>query len=135
MVRLVANGIAKKGVGLEDVFSSVSRLERIRSLNAMIALRNYHIELIDVKTVFRNIALDERIYVRNPELTSEFKFNYPVRYEKPVVWKLCGAIYGLRQLSFASFLNLKPSSIDIGLMQGYRDPYQLKTKSIFFYYT
>ena len=62
--RLVIKGY-KQNEGLDyfDTYSPVTRINSIRMVLAIAALRNLEIHQMDVKTVFLNGDLDEKIYI------------------------------------------------------------------------
>ena len=66
--RLVIRGYRQKeGLDYFDTYSPVSRINSIRMIIAIAALRNLEIHQMDVKTAFLNGDLDEEIYMEQPE--------------------------------------------------------------------
>nr|GEV11799.1 retrovirus-related Pol polyprotein from transposon TNT 1-94 [Tanacetum cinerariifolium] len=66
--RLVAKGYQQEeGVGFEESFASVARIEAIRIFIANPASKNMTIYQMDVKTAFLNGELREEVYVSQPE--------------------------------------------------------------------
>ena len=66
--RLVIKGYRQtEGLDYFDTYSYVTRINSIRMVLAIIALRNLEIHQMDVKTVFLNGELDEEIYMEQPE--------------------------------------------------------------------
>ena len=66
--RLVAKGYTqKKGIDYDETFSTVTKLKTIQILLSITAALDYEIWQMDVKTVFLNRNLDERIYIQQPE--------------------------------------------------------------------
>ena len=62
--RLVIQGFRQKpGVNYFDTYAPVARITTIRLLIALAAIHNLVIHQIDVKTVFLNGELDEKIYM------------------------------------------------------------------------
>ena len=91
--RLVAKGFSQReGVDYNELFSPVVRFETVRLLLALAALEDWEIQALDVKTAFLYGALDEEIYMEQPEgfVTDSSK-----------VWRLRKALYGLKQASRA----------------------------------
>ena len=50
-----------------DTYSPVTRINSIRMVFAIVALRNFEIHQMDVKTTFLNGELDEEIDLEQPE--------------------------------------------------------------------
>ena len=62
--RLVAKGYRQnEGLNFFDTCSPVTRITSIRMLIAIVAIHNFEIHQIDVKTAFQNGDLDEEIYM------------------------------------------------------------------------
>ncbi|GJU78181.1 retrotransposon protein, putative, ty1-copia subclass [Tanacetum coccineum] len=66
--RLVAKGYSQiPGIDFTDVFSPVVKHSSIRTLLSIVAMRNYELEQLDVKTAFLHGELEEDIYMEQPE--------------------------------------------------------------------
>ncbi|GKF43381.1 retrotransposon protein, putative, ty1-copia subclass [Tanacetum coccineum] len=90
---LVAKGCTQTpGIDYEETFSPVADIRAIRILIAIAAYYDYEIWQMDVKTVFLNGYLNEKVYMEQPEGFVNPK--YPNR-----VCKLKRSIYGLKQAS------------------------------------
>ena len=62
--RLVAKGYSQiSGIDFNDVFSPVVKHSSIRALLNIVAMRDYELEQLDVKTVFLHGELEEDIYM------------------------------------------------------------------------
>ena len=72
-----------------DTYSLVTRINSIRMIIAITALRNLEIHQMDVKTAFLNGDLDGEIYIEQLE-----SFITPEQEKK--VCKLVKSLYGLR---------------------------------------
>ena len=89
--RLVTKGYKQiEGLNFFDTYSPVTRINSIRMLLAIAALRNLEINQIDVKTAFLNGELDEEIYIEQSE-----GFSAPGQGNK--VYKLVKSLYELKQ--------------------------------------
>ena len=78
-----------KGLDYFDTYSLVTRINFIRMVLAISALRNLKVHQMDVKTTFLNGDLDEEIYMEQLE-----RFSSP-RQEKKVC-KLVKSLYGVK---------------------------------------
>ena len=55
-----------EGLNYFDTYSPVTRINFIRMVLVIVALRNLEVHQMDVKTVFLNGDLDEKIYMKQP---------------------------------------------------------------------
>ncbi|KAH7864181.1 hypothetical protein Vadar_026696 [Vaccinium darrowii] len=89
--RLVIKGYRQKeGLDYFDTYSPVSRINSIRMIIAIAALRNLEIHQMDVKTAFLNGDLEEEIYMEQPE-------GFSASGQEGKVCKLVRSLYGLKQ--------------------------------------
>nr|GFA05771.1 copia protein [Tanacetum cinerariifolium] len=87
----IAKGYAQEeGIGFEESFAPVARLEAVRIFIAYVAHMSFLIYQMDVKTTFLNGPLKEKVYVAQPD-----GFVDPDHPEK--VYRLRKALYGLKQ--------------------------------------
>jgi hypothetical protein len=62
--RLVAKGyVQREGVDFEEVFAPVARMESVRLLIALAAIKDWEIHHMDVKSAFLNGELKEEVFV------------------------------------------------------------------------
>ncbi|WVZ72459.1 hypothetical protein U9M48_020916 [Paspalum notatum var. saurae] len=67
--RLVAKGYSQiPGIDYNDVFSPVVKHSSIRTLFSIVAMHDYELEQLDVKTAFLHGELEEDIYMDQPEV-------------------------------------------------------------------
>ena len=67
MARLVAKGfLQREGIDFEEVFAPVARMESVRLLLALAAVRCWKVHHLDVKSAFLNGELAEEVYVQQP---------------------------------------------------------------------
>nr|GFA36551.1 hypothetical protein [Tanacetum cinerariifolium] len=89
--RLVVRGYRKEeGIGFEESFAPVARMEAIRIFLAYAAHKGFTVYQIDVKTAFLHGSLKEDVYVCQPE--GFIDVDHPSH-----VYKLKKALYGLKQ--------------------------------------
>src|SRR5438105_15552180 len=66
--RLVAKGYSQiPGIVFNDVFSPVVKHSSIRALLSIVAMRDYELEQLDVKTALLHGELEEDIYMDQPK--------------------------------------------------------------------
>nr|GEZ28151.1 hypothetical protein [Tanacetum cinerariifolium] len=88
---LVAKGYAQKeGVGFEESFAPVARLEAVRLFIAYAAHKSFTIYHMDIKTAFLYGPLKEEVYVNQPD-------GFVDPYHPDKVYRLKKALYGLKQ--------------------------------------
>ena len=93
--RLVAQGYTQvEGIDFDETFASVAKLESIRILLAIASHLNFKLYQVDVKSVFLNGMLQEKVYVEQPK-------GFVDLYRPDDVYKLKRALYGLKQASRA----------------------------------
>ena len=89
--RLVAKGCSQiSGIDFNDVFSLVVKHSSIRTLLSIVAMRDYELEQLDVKTAFLHGELEEDIYMDQPE-------GFVVSGKEKLVCRLKKSFYGLKQ--------------------------------------
>ena len=105
---LVAKGFSQiEGIDYEELFSPVVRYESVRIIFALTALEQWHLEAVDVKTVFLYGKLDEEIYMQQPE-------GFMQKGHKKLVLRLNHAIYRLKQAALAGWKELEASMKRLG---------------------
>ncbi|GJT76817.1 retrovirus-related pol polyprotein from transposon TNT 1-94 [Tanacetum coccineum] len=114
--RLVAQGYCQQeGIGYDETFSPVARIEAIRLFLAYAAYKDFTIFQMDVKTVFLNGILKEEVYVGQPLVFVSKQ--YPNH-----VYALDKALYGLKQAPLAWYDVLSKFLIDSDFQKGLIDP-------------
>ena len=89
--RLVIKGYKKtEDLDYFDTYSLVTRINSIRMVFAVTALRNLKVHQMDMKTTFHNGDLDEEIYMEQPE-------GFSASRQERKVYKLVKSLYGLKQ--------------------------------------
>nr|CAI44659.1 OSJNBa0061C06.9 [Oryza sativa Japonica Group] len=91
--RLVAKGYSQiPGIDFNDVFSPVVKHSSIRTLLSIVAMHDYELEQMDVKTAFLHGELEEDIYMEQSE-------GFVVPGKENLVCRLKKSLYGLKQSS------------------------------------
>nr|GEW67248.1 copia protein [Tanacetum cinerariifolium] len=109
--KLVAQGhIQKEGIGYDEVFVPVARIEAIRLFLAYASLKDFVVYQMDVKSVFLYEKIEEEVYVCQPLGFENLDFPdrvYKVEkalyrlHQAPNAWKeLCNAFEKLMQKKF-----------------------------------
>jgi hypothetical protein len=98
--RLVAKGYSQiLGIDYNDVFSSVVKHSSIRTLLSIVAMHDYELEQLDVKTAFLHGELEEDIYMDQPE-------GFVVPRKENLVCRLKKSLYGLNSLLYSGTKDL-----------------------------
>jgi hypothetical protein len=110
--RLVAQGYSQKeGIDYEDTFAPVAHLEAIRILLAFSVAKGFKLYQMDVKSVFLNGFLEEKVYVK--QLTGFESVEFPHK-----VYRLRKALYGLKQAPRAWYGRLRGFLFSKGFEMG-----------------
>ena len=89
--RLVAKGYSQiPGIDFNDVFSPVVKHSSIHTLLSIVAMRDFELEQLDVKTAFLHGELEEDIYMDQPE-------GFVVPEKENLICRLKKSLYGLKQ--------------------------------------
>jgi Reverse transcriptase (RNA-dependent DNA polymerase) len=106
--RLVAKGFSQiEGIDYNEIFLLVIRFETVQMMIALVALRKWHIQGLDVKTAFLYGELDEELYMEQPK-------GFKVKGQEGKVMHLKCAIYGLKQVALAWWKALDKSMMQLG---------------------
>ena len=105
--QLVTKGFSQvEGIDFNQIFSPVVRFETVHLMLALSALKNWHIEALDVQSAYLYRKLKEEIYMKQPE-----GFRVPGQEHK-VLHLLC-ALYSLKQAGLAWWETLNESMKDL----------------------
>ena len=89
--RFVAKGYAQKeGIDYEETFAPIAKYTSIRTVISLAAQMGWEIHQMDVKTAFLNGAIEEEVYIEQPE-------GFETHDKKSHVCRLKKALYGLKQ--------------------------------------
>jgi hypothetical protein len=78
------------GTDYTDVYSHVVKHSSIRTFHSLVAMHNYELEQLDMKTAFLHGDLEENIYMGQPE-------GFVVSGEEDYMCRLKMFLYGLKQ--------------------------------------
>ena len=88
---LVIKGFShKRGIDFDEIFSLIIKMASIRIVLSIVATKDFHLEQLDVKIDFLHGALDEEIYMAQPQ-------RFEVKGKENLVCKLNKILYGLKQ--------------------------------------
>ncbi|GJW43068.1 retrovirus-related pol polyprotein from transposon TNT 1-94 [Tanacetum coccineum] len=109
---LVAQGyIQEEGIGYDEVFAPVARIEAIRLFLAYASFKEFAVYQMDVKSAFLHGKIKEEVYVCQPP-----RFEDPDFLDK--VYKVEKALYGLHQAPRAWYETLSTYLLDNGFQRG-----------------
>ena len=114
--RLVAMGYAQvQGVDYQEVFAPTLRLETLRLICSLLAIRKWKGRQVDFKTAFLNGHLDEPVYMEQPP-----GFEDPIHPD--YVCEVRRSLYGLKQSPRQWNQELHHALIKLGLQHSKYDP-------------
>jgi hypothetical protein len=97
--RLVVKGVAqKKGIDFDEIFSPIVKITSIRDILSLVAIEDFYIEQLYVKTTFLHGDLEEEIYMQQPQ-------GYEVKGKDNLVCRLKKNLYGLKKAQMKWYLN------------------------------
>jgi hypothetical protein len=80
--RLVVKGFAQKnGIYFKEIFSPFVNMTSIRNILILVAVKYFHPDQLDVKTIFLRGDLEEEIYMQQPQ-------EYEVKEKENLVCRL-----------------------------------------------
>ena len=110
--RLVAKGCSQQeGIGYDETFAHVARLEAIRMFLAYVAHKKFKVFQMDVKSAFLNGELEEEVFIEQPPGFIDPSFpNHVYRLDK--------TLYGLKQAPRAWYETLAQFLLENGFTRG-----------------
>ena len=120
--RFVACGYSQvEGIDYTDTYAPVVGIITLRMVLSIAAAYGWNLTQLDVETAFLNAAVEEEIYVKQPD---GFHVGSP-----DMVLKLKKALYGLKQAPYNWNKLLTDSLLSLGLKRSTRDPCLFACKS------
>jgi hypothetical protein len=96
--RFIARGFSQKEEeDYDEMFAPVARYTSIRSIISLLASMGWNLHQMDVKTTFLNGAIEEEVYIEQPQ-------GFEVHSRDTHVCRLKKDLYGLKQALLAIFL-------------------------------
>jgi hypothetical protein len=114
--RFVARGFSQKeGEDYDETFSPVSRYTSIRAIMSLVASMGWSLHQMDVKTTFLNGAIEEEVYIEQPQ-------GFEVHSRDTHVCRLKKALYGLKQAPRAWYARIDNYLMRLGFSKSHADP-------------
>jgi hypothetical protein len=114
--RFVAKGFSqKKGEDYHETFSLVARYTSIRSIISIATSMGWNLHHMDVKTTFLDGAIEEEVYIEQPQ-------GFEVHSRDTHVCRLKKALYGLKQDPRAWYAKMDNYLTRLGFSKGHADP-------------
>jgi hypothetical protein len=89
--RLVVKGFAqKKGIDFDEIFSPSIKMNSIRTILSLVEVEDFHLERLDVKTMFLHGDIEEDIYMQQPQ-------GYEVKGKENLVCRLKKRLQGIKK--------------------------------------
>jgi hypothetical protein len=114
--RFVARGFSQKeGEDYDETFSTVARYTSIRAIISFAASMGWNLHQMDVKTTFLNGAIEEEVYIEQPQ-------GFEVHPRDTHVCRLKKALYGLKQAPRAWYARMDNYLTRLGFSKSHADP-------------
>jgi len=114
--RFIARGFSQKErEDYDKTFAHVSRYTSIRAIMSLVAPMGWSLHQMDVKTAFLNGAIEEEVYIEQPQ-------GFEVHSRDTHVCKLKKDLYGLKQAPRAWYARIDNYLIRLGFSKSHADP-------------
>jgi hypothetical protein len=114
--RFVARGFSQKeGEDYDETFALIARYTSIRAIISLTASMGWSLHQRDVKTTFLNGAIEEEVYIEQPQ-------GFEVHSRDTHVCRLKKALYGLKQAPRARYARIDGYLIRLGFSKSHADP-------------
>jgi uncharacterized protein (DUF1330 family) len=114
--RFIARGFSQKeGEDYDETFAPVVRYTSIRAIISLFASMGWNLHQMDVKTTFLNGAIEEEVYIEQPQ-------GFEVHSRDTHVCRLKKALYGLKQAPRAWYARMDNYLTRLGFSKSRADP-------------
>jgi hypothetical protein len=114
--RFVAKGFSQKeGEDYDETFAPVARYTSIRAIISPAASMGWNLHQMDLKTTFFNGAIEEEVYIEQPQ-------GFEVHSRDTHVCRLKKALYGLKQAPRAWYTKMDSDLTRLGFSKSHADP-------------
>jgi hypothetical protein len=114
--RFMARGLSQKeGEDYDETFASVARYTSIRTIISLVASMGWNLHQMDIKTTFLNGAIEEEVYIEQPQ-------GFEVHSRDTHVCILKKALYGLKQAPRAWYARMDSYLTRLGFSKSHADP-------------
>jgi hypothetical protein len=114
--RFVARGFSKKeGEDYDETFAPMARYTSIKAIISLVASMGWNLHQMDVKIAFLNGAIEEEVYIEQPQ-------GFEVHSRDTHVCRLKKALYGLKQAPRAWYARMDSYLTRLGFSKSHADP-------------
>jgi hypothetical protein len=114
--RFMARGFSQKeGEDYDETFAPVARYTSIRAIMSLAASMGWSLHQMDVNTSFLNGAIEEEVYIEQPQ-------GFEVHPRDTHVCRLKKALYGLKQAPRVWYAKIDNYLIRLGFSKSHADP-------------
>jgi hypothetical protein len=114
--RFMARGFSQKeGEDYDETFSPVARYTSIRAIISIAASMGWNLHQMDVKTTFLNGAIEEEMYIEQPQ-------GFEVHSRDTHICRLKKSLYGLKQAPRAWYARMDNYLTRLGFSKSHADP-------------
>jgi hypothetical protein len=114
--RFVARGFSQKeGEDYDETFAPVARYTSIRAIISLVTSMGWNLHQMNVKTSFLNGAIEEEVYIEQPQ-------GFEVHSRDTHVCRLKKDLYGLKQAPRAWYARMDSYLTRLGFSKSHADP-------------
>jgi hypothetical protein len=114
--RFMARGFSQKeGEDYDETFALMARYTSIRAIISLAASMGWNLHQMDVKTAFLNGAIEEEVYIEQPQ-------GFEVHSRDTHVCRLKKSLYGLKQAPRAWYARMDNYLTRLGFSKSHADP-------------
>jgi hypothetical protein len=114
--RFIARGFSQKeGEDYDETFAPVARYTSIRAIISLLASMGWSLHQMDVKTTFLNGAIEEEVYIEQPQ-------GFEVHSRDTHVCRLKKDLYGLKQAPRTWYARIDDYLTRLGFSKSHADP-------------